>query len=552
MVGGASPSTLAVVKMDSAFTELPGSGYLPVRVQITNRSRQTHYYRIESTGQASYGDSGARRDERKVQVGAGQSQTFEVLVPMPPQDGGGVTWCNIEVKVSGGPGGTWTGQRSARLPRSSGGQNATVGFGTGLPDPSAHLSNAVPGNLHAIEVDPASLSEDWRGFIGLDALWLSTADANEIPTTSLIALSQWVAQGGALVLLGEQADIESHLLGFTAVQWREEAYGLGRLHRLRIAASGPEPLAETLSSLRARVIVSEHASRVRRMVKQGGVQTAVPAVEVQRGWIISFLLGLVLLIGPINLFVFAPKQHRMRLLWSTPALSVGVSVILMVAIVFQDGVGGEGAVAQVVLQMPEAHSEHIFQVQAGRTGLVVSGGFDLGRDVHLELLPTGTPPDEVEDRRLERDEDAASGDWFLTRSRQAQLLQSVRPSRSTVVRMNPGEEPPRIRSNQAAVLDTIYYEDEAGRSWRGADLKPGETVELQPCESTEALGLLDTAALRLPGHLNEAVRFGFPRKGWMMATASGQFAWLKTLRGGAWDSKPTFVLAPVLSKISYE
>lgn len=535
------------VKLRSAFDGLPASGALPLWVEITNGGDRDRDFSISTEALASDPGSVERVFREVLSVPAGARRQVEVFAPMPAALLAGSGWCSMRVRVETDGLGPWRAYRSHRIPTSSEGR-PSVGFGVALPEPDVALKGAVRGDVHGVGIDVSLLPTDARGLIGLDALWLTDDEARRVPPAARAALAAWVAQGGDLVLFADAEAPAPASLPMRAADWASGAYGLGRLYRLEPAAQTREALAEALGSLRARVVISEHDVRAQRVVKAGAVRRAVAPVEVSRGRIFAFLGGLALLIGPLNLFLIAPKRRRTRLLWSTPMLSLAASLALVLMILSEDGLGGEGQRAQFVLQMPDAKVRARWQVQATRTGLLPGAGFELDGALYVEALLFGEQGSLRLRTELAPSEDGsrlhASGDWFRTRAVQAQLLYAVEPSRARVRWRRQGGGV-SVTSGLGYPLEALIFFDEAGRPWRGAGLSPGRTLALEPAGEAEAQALLQELSAGLPGHLAGRLEATLPRPGWILARAGADALepW-STLPRLRWTDRPTAVVTP--------
>lgn len=530
------------IVVSSPFSESPGSGTLPLRVRIDNGAARELSYRVRTESSSSRWSSQVREHVRLLRVPAHTARTFEVMAPLGVP-AGGASWSSLEVEITGAGVGRLLAQRSGRVPGSGDAERATVGFGAELPDPATELAGAVKGELHVVSVEPGAMPSDWTGLLGLDGLWLSTQELEAVPSEARQAIVAWLAQGGQLVLLCTDDEAVPGALPFSAEQWADGRYGLGRLHRLSVQTSSPESLRAALSSLRARVIVSQHVVRSHRVSQVGALQQEPEPVVVERGRIMGLLAVLAILIGPFNLFLIAPRRRRMRLLWSTPLLSLGSSLALFTFILLQDGVGGQGQRLQLVLQVPSNNLEHRFQIQSSRTGLVPFGGFELPDALHLEPLPVNTSNPE-EGRRLATGPERAEGDWFVTRATQAQLLQTLSPSRARL-QLEPGPDGGlRLRSSSPDAVESLVLVAPDGSVWKGGRLEPGGVVELEPAPHDQAQSRIEALAASLPGHLAEALKRNFPQPGWMFATLAPGSGW-PTHASIDWQDRQGVLLAEV-------
>lgn len=528
----------------SPFDAIPGSGYLPVQVELTNDGPAPRRVSLEGNGETMYvGDHVNRRVDRVVEVPGRSRRRFDLLIPVPTVLDDHGAWRTVEIAVRGGGLGARRGSMSGRAPFHNRKPRPTVGFGPLLPDADTVLAGAVVGELHPVNVDFDLLGPDPRGLLGLDALWLTPTAIVEMPEPARQAIRGYVGQGGRVVAVDVGAEPPTALARLLPeAAWREGRYGLGQVHvvseGMTASSELAEQRAETMGSLAARVVASDIEPRVQGLRTQGSLQLAAPEVPLYAGRIAAFLCAFVLLVGPVNLLVFAPRSRRTRLLWTTPAISVGASLVLAGGILLQDGVGGEGTRHTLRVLQPGSTLEHRFQVQVSRTGLVPFGGFSLEPDVHAEPVP----PLGKDAQDLARRGAQASGDWFPTRAVQAYLLQRTKPSRQRVRVEVDAEGTPTLTSELAQPLGTIHHRDAQGRFWRAEGVAPGAQVTLTPVDAPAvALDWLHERARAFPGHIQRAVDRAAYAPGVVIAEAEVAEAWA-THASLRWTDAPGLVL----------
>jgi hypothetical protein len=199
--------------------------------------------------------------------------------------------------------------------------------------------------------------------------------------------------------------------------------------------------------------------------------------------IISFVVGFALIIGPLNLLAFAPQGHRHRLFWTTPAIALAASALIGVFIILSEGFGGRGDRFEVLLNLPHLRKSAIWQEQVSRTGVLASGAFvpsepSLILPIGLRESPGGYSSSE-RGRTYLLDGATWSGDWFRSRTTQAQILTAVLPTRSQVQLLtSPGAGLSAVSSFAEELTDFWYFDDQ-GVPWRGQKLRPGEKQSLQ-------------------------------------------------------------------------
>jgi hypothetical protein len=288
------------------------------------------------------------------------------------------------------------------------------------------------------------------------------------------ALRGWVAMGGSLNLVQPDA----------AFALREQALGAG-LVRWLPALDGRAP-ADLAPLLRLEVPSNGLPERSSLDLKETTLGTEVADTGSSATWLITFLLLFAVLIGPVNLWVFARGNHRHRLFWTTPALSLLGGVTLALVILVQDGIGGEGQRAAIVVLVPGQNQAAVFQEQATRTGYLTKRSFGLADDVLLAGMPVEGIVAPV--RRQSRENGTAEGDWFINRSRQAHLLRQLVPNRGRVELVaGAAGSAPVIESSLSTTLKSFVLVDAAGRRWTAPEVQPGQPTTLVPAPETARL-----------------------------------------------------------------
>jgi hypothetical protein len=239
----------------------------------------------------------------------------------------------------------------------------------------------------------------------------------------------------------------------------------------------------------------------------------------------------------VNLFMLAPPAKRHRLFFTTPLISVVGAVAVAGAIVFQDGFGGEGVRRALVVLLPGENQAAIFQEQATHTGFLSKREFPLEDAVLCAALPTDEMaylnPNPA--TRFFRTRGQASGEWFRNRSRQAQMLRQLAPTRARVEvtdRATGGE--PIVESTLATELRDFRLRDDHDNIWAAASVGSGRRVTLR--KETETVA---EAVAREPGG------DGTPGFTTVLAAATLRSPWQWTARGGNTDLAPIKTLAAI-------
>jgi len=252
-----------------------------------------------------------------------------------------------------------------------------------------------------------------------------------------------------------------------------------------------------------------------------------------------------LLVGPVNLFYLAGPGRRHRLFFTTPVIALGASLLLIAVIFLQDGSGGHGQRAALIEILPQENSASVRQYQISRTGVLFGGSFIMDGPAAVSPLMQvntrwtrlkPTESSESEGQRYNLPEPAAyAGDWFQSRSEQAQLIEAIRPGRGRF-ELKPGGGDPVIVSSFPGKVEQFYYQDPAGQWWCSASpVTAGASVALQKADATAAGEWLTEQLLAFPAADRRRVR-RVPQAGVFYALSHDPAAGLlDTLKAIHWD-----------------
>jgi len=368
------------------------------------------------------------------------------------------------------------------------------------------------------DVELSQLPADWRALSGVKGLLLSDTEWSKLSPEVAAAVRQWVAMGGKLIVASQPPDkvrpfpmgvsvmssdsrdssesSESKLINSsptnpTTVSASEVLattgetpvaphgrYGDGQFQT--VAWNGKEVPADVLDPLVMdyKPLLLDSATNP----SSWPLLKALGTLEPNRTLVFLFLLGFGLLAGPVNLFLLAPAHRRARLFWTTPLIALGGSAFLLLAILLQDGTGGEGKRLALVRLLPDVHESIIIQEQASKSGLLLGRAFDLSEKTLIVPLRV----DEVRKRNYTATGDWMSGDWFLSRTIQAQRLMAVRPTSAEVTLVDRGaDDAPEIISSIPGTLKRLCVQSKPGDWWEAENVRTGERVTMKPLPDHE-------------------------------------------------------------------
>lgn len=490
----------SVIEVTEVFTPPPPSGYQPVRVQVTNATGEKRSWQVEFISTSGWNGRGQLRSSFKVAADSGSTQST-LLVP-------------VQVATTSG-GGYYAGgqhQLRANVTSSQGGQEGTmvnssravvfpaIAISEALAQKSLTQLNDLAGksrgsgysheNLFGSRFLPDHLPDDWLGYSGFDHVMMTTDEWLAVAPGVRAALMQSAHFGLHIHLYrsNESVTLASAGLAVTDPSATTLTHGMGRLHldtwdgnALDAAVTVPK-----FAALRAEA----QAERLSKDYARGGwgLERALGGRSFAGWQVVVFLLVFGILIGPVNLFVFAPAGKRHKLFFTTPLISVGASLLLVGLILGQDGTGGEGR-RFVAVHLPNGEAAaYVTQEQIARTGVVLGSSFTLPRPGYLAqiVLPespwakysSGSGSQAMEGRI---DGAQVSGNWFQSRAVQAQFLRSLVPTRGRIEVIPPptSGEAPAIVSSLEFDLATFGYLDAEGTLWRAAGpVRQGQPVTL--------------------------------------------------------------------------
>ncbi len=563
--------TLTRMRFTPLFDQVPPSGYLPVRIFIHNGFRTMRKWDFDfvSTCQ-DYSDRGNElRSGHSVTCDPGQTLEYDILVPLVTafQSYHGNA-ASLEVRAGA------TALRSSlanhatefdpRWPSvmiseslytaNRGPLSSAVNSRLASPARGHHRYHYGGGatNLEfGAAFNPGHLPEDWRGYTGFDCCLMTGRDWNSLAPGARDALLKWNRLGGNLLIYTRSpaADTATLNLNPSGRGETELIRSWGEVRILDLPATGLLDPASTV-----RLIADDLPPRT------GGNKSSSYHHDFHAGWplrdafgsrqahILFFILVLIafgILVGPVNLFVFARSGQRHRLFITTPVISLGASLLLVVLILFQDGFGGRGErlVLMEVRSDPRENAAYLAQEQIARTGVLLSTRFKTSEPATLSpvLIEEShwarvTRENSGGDGRftldLRNEGFAAGGDWFQSRSEHGHYLETVRPTRGRIEAL-PGAATPVVTSTFEFPLDTLYLKDARGNYWTARNVRQGRRVTLAGVPSTRFHSWLAAEKKRFNARNKKRLSLAAQRSACFFAATSEAPA-IDTLRSVNW------------------
>jgi len=335
-------------------------------------------------------------------------------------------------------------------------------------------SSSSSASMELAVVDAAAWPADWRVWEPFSQVVMSDREFRALDGARRAALLDWVGLGGALSLYPPFAAANP------PTETTGSAWGSGVIRSVANALNEDKTIQPDDAPAK-----SFHQRLVNEAITASTPPGVGEAYALSRGsvGITLFLLLFGILIGPVNLLVFAPPQRRHRLFVTVPLIALAASAVLALVIIWRDGFGGAGVQRGLVILLPGENKAVVFQNQLSRTGVLFASRFAFPSDTRL-LLPSAapTPGGNNREKAFARDEASVSGAWFASRQRQQHLMERITPTRARVELVGGGggaDAPPIVQSSVGAALRDFRYRDSAQRLWGADEVTPGQKVTLR-------------------------------------------------------------------------
>lgn len=508
------PETDTHVEVLALFTEPVPGGYLPVRVTLANNQGRGHHVELIARATGTHGSNDSRCESAfRIAAGAGQVVTRDLLIPMLPVITSHSNASNLVLQLTG----TLGSDEHRHFHNSEPGQPRVL-LGERIHNENAAALDAAASSAFASthrggtitlasRFDPKRLPAEWLAYGGYDRLTITDEEWAEIPPGPRNAILAWVRLGGTLDIRHRAARFERSRLGLP------EDAGFGSIAAAPIGADLKLDAANYVANLTlARVSSPRGKSLYEDFDGSWDLQERFGIKPFRFEWFMIVLGAFAILVGPVNLFVLAPAGRRHLLFITTPLISLGASVLMVLVIVFQDGFGGAGSRVVLMEVRPDdgQNAAYIHQEQFSRTGIMSRASFTFDAPVLVHPVPMA--PSRW--TRLTNRHDSggmfhlqpsgggiqATGDWFQSRSEQGQLLSAVAPSRGRIEGNGDGG----FVSTFPHRLDVVFLRTSGG-TWAFAEqIDPGAPFRMADLPANEAGARLDAdARSRLSSRLRE-------------------------------------------------
>ncbi|MCF7733844.1 MAG: hypothetical protein K9N23_19310 [Akkermansiaceae bacterium] len=378
---------------------------------------------------------------------------------------------------------------------------------------------------------------DWRAYAGYSGLVVKESEWNGMAPAARSAIRQWVRLGGRLVV----ADATPG--SFSGLPVPDSASTGGMVSRggvKMLTQEGGDTFSSALDQLeQQRDSNWFHSAIEGNTLNEWEVRApGLFAAGMGQGVIVLMILvvlAFAVLVGPVNLFLLAPARRRHRLFFTTPLISLGAGVLLVVAVLLSDGLGGKGRRHVWLESVPAENTAYLVQHQHSRCGAMFSTGFEIPEAAYFAPLSMDHLSGSFE-VSLEADKVRAEGPWFSSRQEQGFLLAVARPGRGRL-ELGGTTERPTLTSAFDFPLASCYWLAPDGESWwKCGELGQGTAVALAPATQQEMAAAVAEFTGAAPAEYEPALETATRRPGYFVALAP-RVAAIETHRSIKWDTR---------------
>ncbi|MFC7336299.1 hypothetical protein ACFQY0_03850 [Haloferula chungangensis] len=555
------PTDKTEIKVDALFSIAAPTGYLPVRITAVNQQKSGGQITVNTSSTSGPQDDDSRvTSEFSFPVAEESVSTHDLLVPLTTVLGDGrlSSGSTVELVIGGS-----FGRNEGNLHSNFGDEAAAVMMSEKLHTPNASILDAELNRRHsgssrptfAGRFDPLRMPEDWRAYSGYDAFLMTDDDWNKLGAGARNAILQWCRLGGELVIYRLNSSSNYASLGIDS-DGDSFGYGTIRLESIRatLALDAPKLVNHFL---KAPTIPPQNKSIRNDYSGAWPLHGSFGAQKFAYGIFIVVLIGFGILVGPVNLFVFAKSGMRHKLFITTPIISLATSALLILLILLKDGTGGRGERIALIEVRPDSgeNNAYVIQEQISRTGVLLGASFSLDEAAAI----TPVPISDSAWARLNRSNEgggmrytanfddgklAVTGDWFQSRSEQGQLIRSVIPTRGRIEIKSSGGTP-ILLSTFDFPIESIYYTDRSNGYWLASDLKPGNKVTCTPISEREFKNAIGDQSTRFGERNRRTLNLASTRPDHYVAIATEAPA-VETIDSIDWSRTHTILTGPVL------
>lgn len=546
------PVTDTHVEVLALFTKPSPGGYFPVRVKIANNLIIASNIRLDFESNCPYNDELRTTSSFKLSAAAGKTVVRDLMVPLSPASDSDSS-INVNATLSGSLGQASNSIRSSReksQPASLLSETLfTPNASTLDSEINTKLGSSRSGSVEfAAKFDPKQLPDDWLAFSGYDDVIMTDTDWSNVPTSARNAILSWVRLGGQLIIYHSSSS------SLTAMGLPTEA-GFGRISTPALT-TGAALASEMVRSVMGNPTKPRQASLNYDYQSRWPLRTLFGDQAFHQTFFVVVMICFGILVGPVNLFVFAKSGQRHRLFITTPMIALAASLILIGLIITLDGFGGSG-IRRVLMEVrPDdgLNAAYIHQEQFSRTGILTGADFTIKTssifqpvtiaETRLARFTGGSAAKGAFNLQPTDGKIVASGDWFQSRSEHGQALSAVVSTRGRIERTDAANT---LVSTFQFPIETLYYLDESQQWYRANTIETGKRFTLTAIDSSMAIQSLTDEANAFIKRNNEFLNVAKNRPGHFIAITS-HAPGIDTHPSIRWKETHTVITGPVMNR----
>ena len=563
----------------------PSSGYMPLRLTLKNGTKSEKNWKLafNSKSERDYFHYYSGRDDYPTLTSTfsytcppESSKTYDILVPVvttTPNSRNDFANSSLNVEMSMGGNKTSASldcYQHIELPATLLSTNLYIQHSSKFDSfiPSGSSGHSSGNESYTTEFTPSDMSPDWRAYSGFDALVCTDNDWQEISAEVQLAILEWNRLGGNIFIYKLNA-----ASNFKSLKISDSQPGK---NKNKIARSFGNVTLIPLSNIKSLNV--KKAIALINSPKKGSskilainenyesdttgsgtwsLQKSLGKLSFSPVYLILILISFGILVGPINLFVFAKAGQRHRLFITTPIIALAASLLLIILIIIQDGFGGQGQRIQLIEVRADGgeNKAYVWQEQVARTGVLLSGAFETSSPTYISPLPIA--PSRFS--RVTRNNNggasnysaqhgstglAASGDYFQSRSVHGHYLESVVPTRGRMT-IKSNQRAPVLNSSFNYKINNLIYTDENGQTWQAANIAAGDSIKLTPSNPVDDIKLIHQNHTNMTAKLRNKLDALSKRKNHFVAFTHDAPA-INTLDSIKWTQTESVITGPVV------
>jgi hypothetical protein len=554
------------VEVVALFSRLPTSGFAPIRVIIANRTISPARLSLSFESKFSAGYSRKSSHVKSSFSLAAEKEsvmTTDLLVPVAAisKDVGSSSG-DIDLSLNATVAGVVFGQYNQNTNLDKTLPYVLMSEAVYTPNAStldAHVATSSGRSYRSAfagKFDPKNMPEDWRAYAGYDRIIMTDIDWMLVSPGARYAMLQWNRMGGVILIQAINENTKFSSLGISDYsQNNEEQRGLGKVIIMKQDASLNLEPANVVN-----LVTREDLPKVQFLSAANDFESNFPSqgfFSSKNFYLPIFMIILLLFaifVGPLNLFVFAKSGMRHKLFYTTPIISIIASLIMIAVIFIQDGFGGMGARAQLieVVSNDKENNSYVHQEQFSRTGVLFGNQFNVKESAVLSpvslaasrwvRLSDNSETDHHYSTNFEGSMTRMTGDWFQSRSEQAQIMSAVIPSRGRIESVTETKVPTFVSSIDCEISQFFYRSDD--KYWRSSAITAGKKFACTECSKEDFEQFVKICAEKFAARNAESVNLLSQRENHFIALSENARA-IDTFSGIKWKSTNTVITGAV-------